>query len=202
MNIMRLGFFASHRGSNMQTVIDACRDGRLCAKPAVVISNNCSSMALQRAKKEGIPGYWLSGQTHPEPASLDKAILWALKTHRVDLVVLAGYMKRIGPRTIEAYRGKIINIHPALLPKYGGRGMYGIHVHEAVLAAGDTETGVTVHIVDEEYDHGPVLAQRTVPVKPGDTPESLAERVLAVEHRFLVETLQRIVGGEIVLPTG
>ena len=202
MSIKNLGFLASHRGSNMQSVIDACRDGRLDANPAVVIGNNRGAMALERARNEGIPAFNLSGVTHPDPADLDAAILHTLQTHHVDLVVLAGYMKKIGPRTLDAYRNRIVNIHPALLPKHGGPGMYGINVHESVLAAGETETGVSVHLVDEVYDHGPVLAQHRVPVEPGDTPEILAERVLVVEHRFLVDTLQRIVRGEIVLPQG
>ena len=108
-------------------------------------------------------------------------------------------MKLLGPKTVAAYRGRILNTHPALLPKHGGQGMYGMRVHEAVLAAGDSETGVTVHLVDEIYDHGATLAQARVPVQPGDDAEALAARVLAAEHELLVETLVRIVAGEIAL---
>jgi phosphoribosylglycinamide formyltransferase-1 len=118
----------------------------------------------------------------------------------VDTVILAGYMKKLGPATLGAYRGRILNIHPALLPKHGGQGMYGRRVHEAVLAAGETVTGVTVHVVDEQYDHGPILAQREVTVLPGDTVDSLAARVLAQEHRLYAETLQQISDGRIPLP--
>jgi phosphoribosylglycinamide formyltransferase-1 len=197
--MIRLGFLASHRGSNMQSVIDACHDGRIRATPAVIISNNRTSGALVRAADAGIPRRCLNSTTHPDPDRLDTAILSTLQAHRVDLIILAGYMKKIGPRTLAAYRGRIINIHPALLPKYGGRGMFGLHVHAAVLAAGERETGVTVHLVDEEYDHGPILVQRAVPVLRDDTPESLAERVLQVEHEVLVETVGKIVDGTIPL---
>jgi phosphoribosylglycinamide formyltransferase-1 len=134
---MRLGFLASHRGSNMQAVIDACRDGRLHATPAVAICNNRDAEALERAQREGIPAYHLSGVTHPDGGALDAAILDALTRHAADVIVLAGYMKKLGARTIARYRGRIVNVHPALLPKFGGQGMYGARVHEAVLAAGD-----------------------------------------------------------------
>lgn len=196
---MNIGFLASHGGSNMQAIIDACKAGRLSAVPVVVISNNGESRALERARNEGIPNYYLSGKTHPDPDSLDQAILDALILHRVDVVALAGYMKKLGPKTLAHFRGRILNIHPALLPKHGGKGMYGIRVHEAVIAAGETESGVTVHLVTEEYDRGPILAQVRVPVMPGDTPETLAERVLVQEHILYPATLQRIATGEIVL---
>jgi phosphoribosylglycinamide formyltransferase-1 len=192
-----LGFLASHRGSNMQAVMDACKSGRLQAAPAVVISNNRDSGALQRARQEDIPARHLSSETHPEPDSLDQAILDALRQHAVDLVVLAGYMKKLGPKTLAHYQGRIINIHPALLPKFGGRGMYGNHVHEAVLAAGEKETGVTIHLVDGEYDRGPIIAQRKVPVLEGDTVETLSQRVLEQEHALLVETLGELLSSPV-----
>ena len=200
MSLTNLGFLASHRGSNMQSVIDACNAGRVNANPVVVISNNRKSFALKRARKEGIAAYNLSGLTHPDSDVLDETILGTLQEHRTGLVILAGFLRKIGPKTLAAYRNRIINIHPALLPKYGGQGMYGKNVHRAVVAAGDKETGVTIHIVDKEYDTGPILAQKTMPVAPDDTPESLAERLIEVEHRFLVETIQRIIIGEIILP--
>jgi len=195
-----LGFLASGRSSNMQAIIDACRGGQLDCRPAVVISNNPDSGALERARKAGIPGYHLSRNTHPAPEDLDRTIMATLRRHGVDLVVLAGYMKKVGPEVLEAYRHRIVNIHPALLPKFGGVGMYGMKVHEAVIAAGERETGVTVHLVNDEYDTGSVLAQRAVPVAPDDTAESLATRVIEVEHVLYVETLQKIVSGDIVLP--
>jgi len=184
----------------MQAVIDACKSGRLNARPRIVISNNSASGALQRARREGIAHAHLSSVTHPEPYELDRAICDTLQQHDVDLVVLAGYMRKVGAQTLAAYAGRIVNIHPALLPRFGGGGMYGSHVHETVLAAGVDVTGATVHVVDAQYDHGPILAQRQVPVRGDDTVDSLARRVLEQEHDLLVETLARIASGEIVLP--
>lgn len=196
---MKLGFLASHHGSNLQAVIAACAADRLPATPAVVISNNAESEALARARRHGIPHYHLSRRTHPDPEQLDGAILEALVRHDAQLVVLAGYMRKLGARTLARYDRRVINIHPALLPKFGGQGMYGSRVHEAVLAAGERETGVTIHLVDGEYDHGRILAQCRVPVLAGDTVEALAQRVQPREREFLVETLERIVAGTLAL---
>lgn len=198
---MNIGFLASHNGSNMQTIIDACKSGDLQASPAVVISNNSNSGAMARARQEGLHHYHLSGNTHPDPNELDRAILRVMLDHSVNLIVLAGYMKKLGPETLSHFSGKILNIHPALLPKFGGPGMYGMHVHEAVIAAGETESGVSIHIVDNEYDTGTIIAQDRVQILPFDTPETLAARVLELEHKFFPETLQKIITGEIVLPT-
>jgi len=197
--MLKLGFLASHGGTNMQAIIDACKEGRLQAEPRVVISNNSKSGALERARREGIPGYHVSGRTHPGPGEEDRAILEFLHKHEVEIICLAGYMKHLGEKTLAAYRGRVLNIHPALLPRYGGTGFYGERVHQAVLAAGAKESGPTIHLVDEEYDHGPILAQRRVPVLPGDTPETLAARVLEQEHIIYAETLQKIATGEIDL---
>ena len=183
----------------MQAIIDACKDGRLDASPRVVISNNSGSNTLARARREEIPGYHISGKTHPSPEELDRGMLETLEMHGVNLVVLAGYMKLLGPRTISRYRGRILNIHPALLPRFGGKGLYGGAVHEAVLAAGERVTGVTIHLVDEAYDRGPIVAQCEVPVMSDDTVDSLSERVLNREHEFYVETLQKIERGELDL---
>ncbi len=197
---MRLGFLASHNGSNMQALIEACKTGTLQATPAVVISNNADSGALARAKRESIPYYHLSAKTHPAPERLDQSIVDTLLAHHVDIVILAGYMKKLGSQTLTRFAGAILNIHPALLPKFGGQGMYGMHVHEAVLAAGESETGVTVHLVTEEYDTGAIIGQEKVPVLLGDTPQSLQARVLTTEHAFFKSVLQKIVRGEIVIP--
>jgi phosphoribosylglycinamide formyltransferase-1 len=197
---MNLAFFASHQGSNMQAVIDACKSGVLPARPCAVISNNRDSEALARAARERIPAYHLSAKTHPDPEALDLAILQAVQKRQAELIILAGFMRKLGPHLLAAYHNRILNIHPSLLPKYGGKGMCGRAVHEAVLKAGEKETGVSIHLVDEEYDHGTVIAQCRVPVDPQDTVDSLAARVLAVEHEFLVETLRKIIAGEILLP--
>ena len=200
MSKLRLGFLASHGGSNVQAIVDACRAGELRAEPRVVISNNSGSEVLRRAAREGVPGFHLSSKTHPRPGDLDAAIEGVLADHGVELVVLGGYMRKLGPRVLGRYRGRVLNVHPALLPAYGGRGMYGERVHAAVLAAGERVTGVTVHLVDDEYDQGPILAQVEVPVLDGDTVESLRQRVLRREHALYPETLQKIATGEIELP--
>jgi len=197
---MNIGFLASHNGSNMQAIIDAFKTGKLQAKPVVMISNNSNSGALLRAKQESIPAYHMSSKTHPDSEALDQAMLKAFLSHAVDIIVLAGYMKKLGSKTLGKYSGAILNIHPALLPKFGGKGMYGMNVHKAVIGAGETETGVTVHLVDEEYDTGPIIAQARVPVMPDDTPEILAKRVLEYEHKLFPDTLQKIITGDIVLP--
>lgn len=196
---MKIGFLASHRGSNMQSVVDACREGALAAVPAVLVSNNRNADVVSQTKHQGIATYVLNAATHPDPDELDQAMFKVLQQHGCELIVLAGFMRKIGPRVLRAFVGRIINIHPSLLPKHGGRGMYGRRVHEAVLAAGDAETGVTIHLVDGEYDEGRVLAQCEVPVLKDDTADVLAARVLEREHTFLVETLREIVAGRISL---
>ena len=198
--ILRLGFLASGRGSNVRAIVEACRDGRLPATPVVLICNNAQAGVLTLARSTELPARHLSGTTHPDPAALDQAICATLREYAVDLVVLAGYMKKLGPATLQAYHHRIINIHPALLPRFGGQGMYGLAVHEAVLRAGERESGATVHLVEGDYDRGRVLAQRRVPVLAGDTAQGLAARVLEAEHVLYVETLRRILTGEIALP--
>ena len=186
---VRLGVLASHEGTTLQAVLDAAADGRLPATVAIVISNNRNSGALRRARAAHVPVAHLSSATHADPAALDQAILDALTCAAVDLVFLAGYMKKLGPKTLRAYDGRILNTHPALLPRFGGKGMYGSRVHAAVLAAGETETGVSVHLVDADYDTGPVVAQCRVPVLAGDSVETLAARVQKRERELVVETL-------------
>jgi len=174
----RLAVLASGRGSNLQAIIEHFDNiaRERVAKIALVASNRADSPALIRAATASL-----------DIASFDTAddgteLLDLLRKFRIDLVVLAGYLKRIPPLVIRDYSGRIINIHPALLPAFGGEGMYGARVHEAVIASGAKESGVTVHLVDDEYDRGPIVAQWRVPVEKSDTPESLAARVLAVEH--------------------
>lgn len=197
---LRLGFLASHGGSNLQAILDAIDNGAVPAVASVVISNNSEATALTRATAKGIPARHLSTKTHPDPDALDQAILTALQETHAELVVLAGYMKKLGPRTLAAYKNRVLNIHPSLLPKHGGQGMYGMRVHNAVIAAHETESGPTVHLVTAEYDEGPVLAQARVPVLLGDTPETLQARVLEQEHKLYPDVLRRIALGELRLP--
>ncbi len=194
-----IGVLASHGGTNLQAIIDACAAGSLDAEIRVVISNNSRSLALERAHRANIPTAHLSAGTHPDPARLDAAIADTLASHGVELVALAGYMRKLGPQTLSRYRNRILNVHPALLPKFGGQGMYGERVHAAVIAAGESVSGVSVHLVDEEYDRGPVIAQSEVPVLPGDTPDTLAARILEQEHLLYPQTIQRIASGQIDL---
>jgi len=197
---MKLGFLASHGGSNMQAILDACANGTIAATPSLLVCNNPGATALERAENAGMPARVLNGKTHPEFSELDAAIFQALQEAGVQLVILAGYMKKIGPRVLEGYRNRILNIHPALLPKFGGKGMYGMNVHRAVIDSGETKSGATVHIIDEVYDAGPILSQARVPVLENDTPESLRNRVLEQEHTLYPQTIAKVVSGEIELP--
>lgn len=183
----------------MQAILETIKKGELNVTPVAVISNNSNSKAFNRAAKENIPRYHLSNKTHPDPEKLDSAMLAVLQKHKVDLVILAGYMKKIGNCTLDAFKGRILNIHPALLPKYGGNGMFGKRVHEEVLKAGERETGVTIHLIDGQYDHGPIIAQEKVPVLAKDSVDSLAEKVLKVEHKLYAATISKVVSGEINL---
>lgn len=175
----RIAVLASGRGSNLSALLDAHRRGDLPAPIVLVVSNNSGAGALQLARDAGIPALHISSRTDADPAAaLDRA----LQIHRVDVVALAGYLKQLAPGTIARYAGRIVNIHPAPLPQFGGKGMFGRAVHEAVLASGVETSGPTVHEVTANYDEGPIVAHRPVPVEPGDTAEDLAARVLAAEH--------------------
>jgi phosphoribosylglycinamide formyltransferase-1 len=196
---LRIAVLASGSGTTLQAVIDACEDSFLHGQVVLVISNNSGSGAMVRAVRHRIPSAHLSSQTHADPGALDRAIAKKLQQYAPDVVLLAGYMKKLGRHTLEAYRGRVINTHPSLLPKFGGQGMYGGRVHRAVIEAGDSATGISVHLVDGDYDTGRVLAQREVRVEPGDDADALAGRVQAVERPFLVEVLQRIATGELPL---
>ena len=199
MNNLRLAIFSSHSGSNFQSIIDAIKEGRLDAEIACLITNNSNAYCIERAKANNIPYRHISSVTHPIQSDYEKALLDTLIEFKVNLIVLAGYMKMIPSSIIQAYKNRILNIHPALLPKFGGKGMYGINVHKAVLEAGEKFSGATVHIVDEIYDHGRILNQMQVEVMPNDTPESLAQRVLEVEHQLYPLTLQLIAENKIQL---
>jgi phosphoribosylglycinamide formyltransferase-1 len=175
---MRIAVAISGRGSNLEALLNALRGGAP-AEIVLVLSDRAEAPGLALARGQKIPTEVLS---NPGDSTLWLSLL---ERNGVELVVLAGYLKLVPPQVIAAYRGRILNIHPALLPSFGGKGMFGHRVHEAVLASGATESGASVHLVDEVYDHGTVLAQMRVPVLPGDTADRLAKRVLEVEHRLL-----------------
>ncbi len=196
---LRIGVLASHEGTTLQAILDACAAKSIFAEVVAVISNNGGSGALRRAHAAGVRAVHLSSKTHPEPGALDTAIIDVLEGARAEIVMLAGYMKKLEPALLARFQGRILNTHPALLPKFGGHGMYGLRVHEAVLRAGEAETGPSVHLVDADYDTGRVLEQARVPVEAGDTPETLAARVQERERRLVVGVLGRIATGELEL---
>lgn len=192
MEKMRIAVMVSGGGSNLQSILDASRTGNLkdLAEVVLVASNKRDAFALERAKKAGVDALTLEPKSFTSRAGFYAALIEEFEKRNVGLVCLAGFLLKVEPNLVQRYRGRILNIHPALLPKYGGPGMYGHHVHEAVLRAGETESGCTVHVVDEEFDHGPVLLQRKAPVLPGDDAQTLAARVLKEEHRLYPEAIE------------
>lgn len=177
---LRVAVLASGHGSNLQALLDAFADPAAPATIALVVSNRPEAGALDRARRSGVPAAAIA-----EDGQDAAGLLALFERHGIEAVVLAGYLKKIPAQVVAAYSGRMVNVHPALLPAFGGAGMYGRRVHEAVLASGARVTGVTVHLVDEQYDHGRILAQWPVPVRPGDTADTLAARVLEAEHRLL-----------------
>ena len=191
---IRISVIVSGGGSNLQVLIDAQEAGLLGnGKIVQVISGKADAYALQRAANHGIPSIVIDKIRFPNEKDRNAAILSALHAASTDLVVLAGYMNVLGPEVTSSYRDRIVNIHPALIPKYCGKGMYGAHVHRAVLAAEEKETGATVHLVDEGVDTGQILIQERIPVLPRDTAETLAARVLEIEHIILPAAVGQLV---------
>jgi phosphoribosylglycinamide formyltransferase-1 len=194
---LKLGFLASGNGSSARAIVNAIGAGELAAEALLMVSNNRTAPALTFAGECGLPA--LAIATQADAVAADARLAAEMAAHGVELIVLSGYLRRLGPQTLGRYAGRILNIHPGPLPAFGGEGMYGRRVHEAVLAAGVAESGVAIHLVDEEYDRGPVIARRAVAVEPGDTAEALEARVKALEPAFFVETLQKIAAGKIAL---
>ena len=188
--MFKIGVMASGGGSNFKAIIDRIGEGDLEAQCKFLITNNGGCGAVEHAESYGIPVYHISGKTHPDTAAYEAALLDVIDRYDIDLLILAGYMKALPVSIIKRLPDRILNIHPSLLPKYGGKGFFGIHVHEAVIAAHDTESGPTVHLVSEEIDQGRILAQTRVPVEDGDTPETLAARVLVQEHELYWKTIR------------
>jgi phosphoribosylglycinamide formyltransferase-1 len=190
--------FASNNGSGMRAIVAAIKTGELDAEARLAVSNRRDAPALAFAAEHGLATLFLPTKADPDAA--DAALLAALQSAGVQLVVLSGYLRKLGPRTLAAYAGCVLNVHPALLPKFGGPGMYGRRVHEAVAASGDTVSGATVHVVDEEYDHGPPVAAIEVPLARGDDAVAIEAKVTAAEPGLLVDVLRRISTGALVLP--
>lgn len=195
---LKIGFLVSRGGASARAIVAAVEAGDLPGEVRLMVSNNKSAPALDFARAHAIPTLCIP--TQADPGGADQKISEAMATHGVELIVMSGYLRRLGPATLARFGGRILNIHPGPLPAFGGEGMYGRRVHEAVLAAGAPESGIVIHLVDEEYDHGAPVARRVVPIAPGDTPETLEARVRAAEPGFFVETLQRLASGELKLP--
>lgn len=190
-----IAVFISGGGSNLQSLIDASNSGFLSGKIVLVVSSKNNAYGLQRATDAGIDTFVYKIKNYLSKAEAHKDLLEMLQDYKIDYIALAGYLKLLPLAVIKQYAGRITNIHPALLPKYGGEGMYGHFVHEAVIAAGDKESGATVHIVDEIYDHGRILMQEKVVVDSEETPESLAAKVLKVEHMIYPIALDNLIKG-------
>tara|TARA_B100001057_G_scaffold148092_1_gene148027 strand:+ start:4125 stop:4718 length:594 start_codon:yes stop_codon:yes gene_type:complete len=189
---MRLAVLASHEGSTLQALIDACAAQTLEAEVVLVVSNNSKAGALRRAVAANIDTRHISIKTHGSEAAANQAIADALSDTKADWVLLLGYMKKMGEAILRQFSGRIINTHPALLPDFGGQGFFGRKVHEAVHAAGVNETGATLHIVGQDYDTGPIIAQIRVPVLSGDDIDAIELRVKTAERKLLVDTLSQI----------
>ncbi len=199
-NRLHIAVFASGRGSNFRAVLEEIRSGKIPnAEIAVVISNSSTSGALATAREHALPAVHCSRQKFQSDEEFASGLRALLSEYGVNFIVLAGYMKMVPLGIVREFRHRILNVHPALLPAFGGKGMYGRFVHEAVIAYGAKVSGATVHLVDEEYDHGPVVLQSCVPVDDSDSPDSLAAKVLAVEHALLPEAVRLFAEGRIVV---
>ncbi|PWB73259.1 phosphoribosylglycinamide formyltransferase [candidate division GN15 bacterium] len=195
-NLARVAVFISGSGTDLQSLIDASRDGRLSAEIAWVVSSKEEAYGLVRAGNAGIESAVFKMKEFESAQIAGEFLVRNLRDRKIDYVVMAGYLKMMPVEVLRAYPDRVVNIHPALLPKYGGKGMYGRKVHEAVIASGDKQSGPTVHLADEVYDHGKILEQRSVPVLPEDTPDTLAARVLEVEHELYPIALNKLIRGE------
>lgn len=184
MATYRIGFFASGGGSNFQAIMDRIRAGDLPAEAAFVLSNNSKSGALEKARAAGVPAFHVSAVSEGGEAKTAARMLALIDAHRIDLLVLAGYMKVVPAAVLARLKNRVVNIHPALLPAFGGQGYYGHKVHEGVVERGCQYTGMTIHMVNERYDEGQIILQRVVPVSPGSTADQVGAEVLKREHAW------------------
>jgi len=196
-NKLKLACLVSGGGTNLQAIIDNIESGHLDARIVAVISNVPGAGALGRAQKHGIPWFVVNNNDYPTRQLFDRELSAIIDRQKAQLICLCGFLRIFSPFFIDHYPGRIINIHPALLPSYGGKGFYGHKVHQAVLASGEKVSGCTVHFVDKEVDHGPIILQRTVPVLAEDTPDTLADRVLKEEHIAYSQAISMIAHGKL-----
>ncbi len=185
----KLAIFVSHGGSNFQALVDACKDQILDAEIELLVCNNSKAYVIERAKAANIKTYLINNRNLDH----EHEILEILEKLQIDFIILAGYMKKIPLKIIEAFSSRILNIHPSLLPKFGGKGMYGLHVHQAVIGAKEIESGVTIHLVSGDYDQGKILAQQVVKVDDSDTAETLQAKILKVEHLLYPKTINNYI---------
>ena len=195
---LKLGILASRNGSSFRAIVAAIAAGQLAAEVRLLVANTGAAGALGFARTRGLSTSVIPTQADPEGADL--RLSEALAEAEVELVILSGYLRRIGPQTQARFPRRILNIHPGPLPRFGGEGMYGRRVHQTVIASGVAESAVTIHLVEGDYDRGPVLSRWTVPIDPGETAESLEARVTALEPKLFVLTLQEIAAGDLILP--
>lgn len=191
---MNICVFASGGGSNFRALIEARNAGKFESNISLLITNNSGCGAVQTAKEFGIKTEHISRLKYEDlcDEEYDDVFLSVLRESEIDFIVLAGYMKKIPDAVVDRFEKRIINIHPALLPKFGGEGMYGMNVHRAVIESGEKESGITIHFVNKEYDRGEVILQKRLSVVEGESAESLQERVLELEHRYLAEVIRSI----------
>lgn len=195
---LHIAVFASGKGSNFLAILQAIEDGKIPnARVVLAISNNSDAGALSIAREHNIPAIHLSQKQFATEELFTGALMETLSRHRVNFIALAGYMKKLPAEITRTFRNRIVNIHPALLPAFGGKGMYGMHVHDAVIASKAKQSGATVHIVDEEYDHGQIVLQRAIHVEENETPESLALKVLTIEHEIYPEAIRLFAEGKV-----
>jgi len=195
---VKLGFLASRNGSSFRAIVEACEAGVLAAEPRLLVANTAKADALNYAKGRGLATQVIPTAGDSEIA--DQRLCDALSAADVDLVILSGYLRRMGPVTLARFRNRVLNIHPGPLPAFGGDGMYGLRVHEAVISSGVSESCATIHLVDDIYDHGTILYRVAVPIEPGETATSLEAKVTALEPRAFVALLSRLVSGDVQLP--
>lgn len=194
---LKFAVLISGGGTNLQALIDAVEAGIIPAEIALVVSDREGAYGLERARQHNIPSVVLSRKDYKSAASRDEKMIETLKKHSVDFVMLAGYLSILTEKLVKNYENRIINIHPALIPNYSGKGFYGDVIHEAVLRNGDKETGVTLHFVDTGVDSGPIIVQERIPVLDVDTLESLKSRIHATEHRLIVDTAKKYCEGDL-----
>jgi phosphoribosylglycinamide formyltransferase-1 len=197
---LNIAVFASGKGSNLRAILDAIENGSLrTVRVVLVLSNNPEAGALAIARGHHIAAVCFRRDRFESDEAFDAALIEELDCHRVNFIALAGYLKRLGPEVVRRFRHRIINIHPALLPAFGGKGMYGMRVQEAVLASGAKISGATVHIVDEDYDHGPIVLQESVKIVDGETPQSLAQKIQTIEHKLYPDVIRLFAEGKITV---